>query len=108
IEGEEEIGSVNLGGFLEENREKLKSDVVVISDTGMIARGMPTLSYGLRGVTALEVKVTGPKMDLHSGIFGGAVADSIKALEQLLATLHDREGRVAIAGFYDRVKPLEH
>jgi acetylornithine deacetylase/succinyl-diaminopimelate desuccinylase-like protein len=107
IEGEEEIGSVNLGSFLEENRETLKSDVAVISDTGMIARGVPTLSYGLRGVTALEVKVTGPKMDLHSGVFGGAVANPITALAQLLATLHDRDGRVAIAGFYDRVKPLE-
>jgi acetylornithine deacetylase/succinyl-diaminopimelate desuccinylase-like protein len=108
IEGEEEIGSVNLGSFLEENRERLKSDVAVISDTGMIARGVPTLSYGLRGVTALELKVTGPKMDLHSGVFGGAVANPITALAQLLATLHDREGRVAIAGFYDRVKPLEN
>jgi acetylornithine deacetylase/succinyl-diaminopimelate desuccinylase-like protein len=107
IEGEEEIGSVHLGSFLEENRGALKSDVAVISDTGMIARGVPTLSYGLRGVTALEVKVTGPKMDLHSGVFGGAVANPITALAQLLATLHDREGRVAIAGFYDRVKPLE-
>ena len=107
IEGEEEIGSVSLPGFLEENRDALKSDVAVISDTGMIARGTPTLSYGLRGVTALEVKVTGPKMDLHSGVFGGAVANPITALAQLLATLHDREGRVAIAGFYDRVKPLE-
>jgi acetylornithine deacetylase/succinyl-diaminopimelate desuccinylase-like protein len=107
IEGEEEIGSVNLGRFLEENRETLKSDVAVISDTGMIARGVPTLSYGLRGVTALGVKVTGPKMDLHSGVFGGAVANPITALSQLLATLHDRDGRVAIAGFYDRVKPLE-
>ena len=73
----------------------------------MIARGVPTLSYGLRGVTALEVKVTGPKMDLHSGVFGGAVANPITALAQMLATLHDRDGRVAIAGFYDRVKPLE-
>ena len=72
-----------------------------------IARGVPTLSYGLRGVTALEIKVTGAKMDLHSGIFGGAVANPITALAQLLATLHDREGRVAIAGFYDRVAPLE-
>jgi acetylornithine deacetylase/succinyl-diaminopimelate desuccinylase-like protein len=108
IEGEEEIGSVHLGSFLEENREALRSDVAVISDTGMIARGVPTLSYGLRGVTALEVKVTGPKMDLHSGVFGGAVANPITALAQLLATLHDREGRVAIAGFYDRVKPLEN
>jgi acetylornithine deacetylase/succinyl-diaminopimelate desuccinylase-like protein len=107
IEGEEEIGSLNLGGFLSENREALKCDVAVVSDTGMIARGVPTLSYGLRGVTAMEIKVTGPKIDLHSGIYGGAVANPITALAQLLATLHDREGRVAIAGFYDRVKPLE-
>src|SRR6266571_7970635 len=108
IEGEEEIGSANLGNFLNQNRDSLKSDVAVVSDTGMIARGVPTLSYGLRGVTALEIKVTGPKMDLHSGVFGGAVANPITALAQLLATLHDREGRVAIAGFYDRVKPLEN
>jgi acetylornithine deacetylase/succinyl-diaminopimelate desuccinylase-like protein len=92
---------------LNQNRNALKCDVAVVSDTGMIARGVPTLSYGLRGVTALEIKVTGPKMDLHSGVFGGAVANPITALAQLLATLHDREGRVAIAGFYDRVKPLE-
>ena len=108
IEGEEEIGSANLGGFLNENRDALKSDVAVVSDTGMIERGVPTLSYGLRGVTALEIKVTGPKIDLHSGVFGGAVANPITALAQLLATLHDREGRVTIAGFYDRVKPLEN
>jgi acetylornithine deacetylase/succinyl-diaminopimelate desuccinylase-like protein len=107
IEGEEEIGSVNLGGFLSKNREALSCNVAVVSDTGMIARGVPTLSYGLRGVTALEVKVTGPKMDLHSGIYGGAVPNPITALAQLLATLHDREGHVEIAGFYDRVKPLE-
>jgi acetylornithine deacetylase/succinyl-diaminopimelate desuccinylase-like protein len=107
IEGEEEIGSGNLGGFLSENRDALKSDVAVVSDTGMIEKGVPTLSYGLRGVTALEIKVIGPKMDLHSGIFGGAVQNPITALAQLLATLHDREGRVAIAGFYDQVKPLE-
>src|SRR5258705_11393356 len=107
IEGEEEIGSAHLGGFLQENRDALKSEVAVVSDTGMVERGVPTLSYGLRGVTALEIKVTGPKMDLHSGVFGGAVQNPITALAQLLATLHDREGRVAIAGFYDRVKPLE-
>src|ERR1700751_5587088 len=107
IEGEEEIGSVSLPGFLEGNRDALKSDVAVISDTGMIARGTPTLSCGFRGVTALEIKVTGPKMDLHFAGFGGAVANPITALAQLLATLHDREGRVAITGFYDRVKPLE-
>src|SRR5204863_3470271 len=108
IEGEEEVGSDNLPIFLRENRDALRSDVALVSDTGMIAKGVPTLSYGLRGVTACEVKVTGPKMDLHSGIFGGAVANPITALSQLLATFHDREGRVAIAGFYDRVKSIEN
>jgi len=107
IEGEEEIGSGNLGNFLSQNKEALRCDVVVVSDTGMIAPGVPTLSYGLRGVTALEMKVTSAQMDLHSGIYGGAVANPITALAQLLATLHDREGRVAIPGFYDKVKPLE-
>lgn len=107
IEGEEEIGSGNLPKFLKENREALKCDVAVVSDTGMIARGVPTLSYGLRGVTALEVKLTGAKMDLHSGVFGGAVANPVTALAQLLATLHNRDGGVAIDGFYDAVKPLE-
>jgi acetylornithine deacetylase/succinyl-diaminopimelate desuccinylase-like protein len=96
-----------LGNFIHQNRDALKCDIVVVSDTGMIAPRTPTLSYGLRGVAALELKVTGPKMDLHSGIYGGAVANPATALAQLLATLHDREGRVAIAGFYDRVAPLE-
>jgi acetylornithine deacetylase/succinyl-diaminopimelate desuccinylase-like protein len=107
VEGEEEIGSPNLVNFLQQNREALKCDVVAVSDTGMIARGVPTLSYGLRGVAALNLKVTGPKLDLHSGVFGGAVANPITALAQLLATLHDREGRVAIPGFYDQVAPLQ-
>ena len=107
IEGEEEIGSGNLGNFLSQNREALKCDVVVVSDTGMIARGVPTLGYGLRGITALEVKVIGPKIDLHSGVFGGAVANPVTALARLLATLHDSDGHVAIPGFYEQVKPLE-
>ncbi len=107
IEGEEEIGSGNLPGFLKENRDALACDVALVSDTGMIARGVPTLSYGLRGVTALELKITASKMDLHSGVFGGAVANPITALAQLLATLHDENGHVAIEGFYDDVKPLE-
>ena len=107
IEGEEEIGSGNLGNFSTENREALQCDVAVVSDTGMVARGMPTLSYGLRGVTALEVKMTSAKMDLHSGVFGGAVANPVTALARLLATLHDDNGHVAIEGFYDKVKPLE-
>ena len=107
IEGEEEIGSGSLPGFLRENRDSLDCDVALVSDTGMIARGVPTLSYGLRGVTALEIKITGSKMDLHSGVFGGAVANPITALARLLATLHDKNGRIAIEGFYDDVKPLE-
>jgi len=107
VEGEEEVGSDNLPIFLKENRDALRCDVAVVSDTGMIARGVPTLSYGLRGVTACEVRVTGSKMDLHSGVFGGAVANSVTALARLLATLHDENGHVAIDGFYDDVKPLE-
>jgi acetylornithine deacetylase/succinyl-diaminopimelate desuccinylase-like protein len=107
IEGEEEIGSGNLPPFLTANREALRCDVAVVSDTGMVARGVPTLGYGLRGVTAMEVKITSAKIDLHSGIFGGAVANPITALARLLATLHDNDGRIVIPGFYDKVKPLE-
>src|SRR6195256_5779292 len=107
IEGEEEIGSANLGPFLKKNRDALKCDVVVVSDTGMVAPRTPTLSYGLRGVTALELKVTGPKIDLHSGIYGGAVANPLTAMSKLLASLHDRDGHVAIEGFYDDVEPLQ-
>jgi len=106
IEGEEEIGSGNLGNFLSQHQDALKCDVVVVSDTGMVARGVPTMSYGLRGVAALELKVSGPKMDLHSGIYGGAVANPLTALVRLLATLHDADGHIAIPGFYDDVLPL--
>ena len=107
IEGEEEVGSQNLEKFLTDNRDALKCDVVLVSDTGMIARKTPTLSYGLRGVAALEVKVTGPKIDLHSGIFGGAVTNPATALARLLATLHDQNGHIAVPGFYDDVVPLQ-
>jgi acetylornithine deacetylase/succinyl-diaminopimelate desuccinylase-like protein len=107
VEGEEEIGSGNLGNFLHQNRDALKCDIIVVSDTWMIARMTPNLSYGLRGVAALEIKLTGPKIDLHSGIYGGAVANPATALAQLLATLHDRKGRIAIEGFYDQVAPLQ-
>src|SRR5229473_8214721 len=107
IEGEEEVGSQHLGKFLSDNRDALKCEVVLVSDTGMIAPRTPTLSYGLRGVAALEVKVTGPKMDLHSGIFGGAVANPAAALARLLATLHDPNGHIAVQGFYDDVLPLQ-
>ena len=107
IEGEEEVGSQNLGKFLNDNRGALKCEVVLVSDTGMIAPRTPTLSYGLRGVAALEIKVTGAKMDLHSGIFGGAVANPAAALARLLATLHDSNGHIAVQGFYDDVAPLQ-
>lgn len=107
IEGEEEVGSQNLGKFLTDNKDALKCDVVLVSDTGMIAPKTPTISYGLRGVTALEIKVTGPKMDLHSGIFGGAVANPATALARMLGTLHDADGHIAVAGFYDDVVPLQ-
>src|SRR6266481_3651057 len=107
IEGEEEVGSQNLPKFLQQNRDALKCDVVLVSDTGMIAPGTPTLSYGLRGVAALELKVTGPNIDLHSGIYGGAVANPLTAMARLLATLHDANGHIAIPGFYDDVLPLE-
>jgi acetylornithine deacetylase/succinyl-diaminopimelate desuccinylase-like protein len=107
VEGEEEVGSQNLGKFLTDNRDALKCDVVLVSDTGMIAPQTPTMSYGLRGVVALEIKVTGPKIDLHSGIFGGAVANPAAALAKLLATLHDKNGHITVEGFYDDVVPLQ-
>jgi acetylornithine deacetylase/succinyl-diaminopimelate desuccinylase-like protein len=107
IEGEEEIGSPNLELFLRARSGELRCDVVVISDTGMVAPNVPTLTYGLRGIAAIELTVTGPAMDLHSGIFGGAVANPLTALVRLLSTLHDEAGRVAVAGFYDGVPALQ-
>lgn len=107
VEGEEEVGSQNLGKFLTDNREALKCEVVMVSDTGMIAKHQPTISYGLRGVAALEVKVTGAKMDLHSGVFGGAVANPAAALAEMLTSLHDKNGHITVDGFYDDVLPLQ-
>ena len=107
IEGEEEIGSPNLGTFLVEHRDDLRCDIAAVSDTGMVARGWPTLTYGLRGIMALELQVTGPTMDLHSGIYGGTVANPATALARLLATLHHANGRIAIEGFYDDVLPVQ-
>ncbi|MEA3209858.1 MAG: hypothetical protein QOE70_2915 [Chthoniobacter sp.] len=107
IEGEEEIGSANLETFLLGHREELRCDIIAISDTGMIAPGVPTFTYGLRGIAALQVRVTGPATDLHSGIYGGAVANPAAVLARLIASLHDSEGRVAVPGFYDGIPPLE-
>jgi acetylornithine deacetylase/succinyl-diaminopimelate desuccinylase-like protein len=106
IEGEEEVGSSNLDLFLEQNRESLRADVVVVSDTSQYAPEMPAITYGLRGIMACEVTVSGPNRDLHSGVFGGSVANPINGLCRMIAGLHDAEGRVAIPGFYDDVIPL--
>ena len=103
IEGEEEVGSGSLPEFLETNRDELACDVIAISDTGMAADGYPTLSYALRGVAAMEVKVIGPSHDLHSGVYGGAVTNPATVAARLIASLHDKHDRVAIAGFYDSV-----
>jgi acetylornithine deacetylase/succinyl-diaminopimelate desuccinylase-like protein len=107
FEGEEEIGSPNLAPFLEKHRDELKCDIIAISDTGMVAPNTGTLGYGLRGITCAEVKIIGPVRDLHSGLFGGAVANPATAMARLVASLHDSEGKVAIEGFYDEVRPLE-
>lgn len=107
LEGEEEIGSPNLPGFLAERKEELACDVIAVSDTGMVAKGVPTLGYGLRGITCCEVKVVGPSKDLHSGVYGGAVANPATAAAQLIASLHQSDGRVAVEGFYNEVAPLE-
>jgi acetylornithine deacetylase/succinyl-diaminopimelate desuccinylase-like protein len=106
IEGEEEIGSPNLAPFLQTHREELGCDVVVVSDSSMIAPGHPTFTYGLRGLAALEVHVTGPDRDLHSGIFGGAVENPAIVLARLIAGLHDKNLKVTVDGFYDGVQPI--
>jgi acetylornithine deacetylase/succinyl-diaminopimelate desuccinylase-like protein len=107
FEGEEEIGSPHLAGFLEEHRAELACDVVAISDTGMVGPGMPTFGYGLRGIACCEVVLHGPVRDLHSGIFGGAVANPAAAIARLVASLHRADGSVAVDGFYDGVRVLE-
>ena len=107
IEGEEEVGSKHLAEFLSANRDALRCDIIAISDTGMVAPRTPTFTYGLRGITAMEVRIHGPATDLHSGIYGGMVANPATAIARLIATLHDAQGRVAVPGFYDEVAPLE-
>jgi acetylornithine deacetylase/succinyl-diaminopimelate desuccinylase-like protein len=107
IEGEEEIGSPNLEEFLREHREELACDLVAISDTAMAPGNKPALTYALRGIAAMELVVRGPARDLHSGLFGGAVANPVTVLSRLIASLHDENGRVRIPGFYDDVRPLE-
>jgi acetylornithine deacetylase/succinyl-diaminopimelate desuccinylase-like protein len=106
IEGEEEVGSENLGTFVVENREKLANDIILISDTGMIANNVPSITTGLRGLSYVEVAVTGPNRDLHSGLYGGAVANPINVLTKMIAALHDENNHITIPGFYDKVEEL--
>lgn len=103
IEGEEEVGSPNLAGFIRNNREKLKSDVILISDTAMISMETPSLDTGVRGLSYIEVEVTGPNRDLHSGTYGGAVANPITILARMIASCHDADNHITIPGFYDDV-----
>jgi len=106
IEGEEEVGSDNLDKYLEEHKDSINCDIAVVSDTSQFAPGMPAITYGLRGITACEVTLHGPSKDLHSGMFGGTIANPLTGMSQLLAKLHDAEGRVQIPGFYDDVLEL--
>ncbi len=103
IEGEEEIGSVSLGAFCDKHKDMLKSDIILVSDTGMIAEDTPSITIGLRGLAYWQVEVTGPNRDLHSGLFGGAVANPINILAKMLAAVTDENGRMTIPGFYDDV-----
>jgi acetylornithine deacetylase/succinyl-diaminopimelate desuccinylase-like protein len=106
IEGEEEVGSDNLGTFVKENKAKLKADVILISDTSLISLDQPSITAGLRGLSYMEVEVTGPNRDLHSGVYGGAVANPANVLSKMIASLHDENGRITIPGFYDQVAEL--
>ena len=103
LEGEEEIGSPNLGTFCHKYKDKLKCDVILISDTSMLANDMPSITTGLRGLSYVEVEVTGPNRDLHSGVFGGAVGNPLQVLSKMVASLKDKHNRITIPGFYDRV-----
>ena len=106
IEGEEEVGSVSLWQYVQKNREKLKADALVVSDTSMLAKGVPSITYGLRGLNYYQIELTGPVRDLHSGVYGGAVPNPLTILSELFAKLHDKSFRVAIPGFYDGVAKL--
>lgn len=106
IEGEEEVGSDNLGPFVAQHKDMLSCDVILISDTGIISNRVPTITTGLRGLSYVEVEVTGPNRDLHSGIYGGAVPNPINILAEMIASLHDDKGRINIPGFYDDVEVI--
>ncbi|MFT4761393.1 MAG: acetylornithine deacetylase/succinyl-diaminopimelate desuccinylase-like protein [Paraglaciecola sp.] len=106
IEGEEEVGSVHLGQFCEDNKERLACDVILVSDTSIIANDVPSITTGLRGLSYLEVEVTGPNRDLHSGVYGGGVANPINILCDMIASLHDENNHITVEGFYDAVEEV--
>lgn len=106
IEGEEEVGSENLAEFVKYNKEKLSADVILVSDTGIIANDIPSITVGLRGLSYVEVKVVGPNRDLHSGLYGGAVANPINILSKMIASLHDENNHITVKGFYDDVEEV--
>jgi len=106
IEGEEEVGSPNLAIYVKENKAKLAADIILVSDTGMLANDVPSITTGLRGLSYVEVEVVGPNRDLHSGLYGGCVANPINILTEMIASLHDENGRITIPGFYDTVEEL--
>ena len=106
IEGEEEVGSENLAIFVKNEKERLKADIILVSDTGMLANDVPSITTGLRGLSYVEVEVTGPNRDLHSGLYGGCVANPINVLAEMIASLHDSTGKITIPGFYDKVVEL--
>jgi acetylornithine deacetylase/succinyl-diaminopimelate desuccinylase-like protein len=106
FEGEEEVGSEHLGAFVSEHKELLQADVILISDSGMFKKGVPSVTYALRGLAYMEVEVTGPNGDLHSGSFGGSIHNPIQALAEMIASLHDKNGRITVKRMYDDVLPL--
>jgi acetylornithine deacetylase/succinyl-diaminopimelate desuccinylase-like protein len=106
VEGEEEVGSVNLWNFMTKNRARLQSDALIVSDTSMLAKGVPSITYGLRGLNYYQVEITGPSQDLHSGVFGGAVPNPLTILSEMIAKLHDKSFRVTVPGFYKDVAQL--
>jgi acetylornithine deacetylase/succinyl-diaminopimelate desuccinylase-like protein len=106
IEGEEEVGSESLSWYVKRNQGKLANDIVLISDTGMISNSQPSITTGLRGLSYVEVEITGPNRDLHSGLYGGAVANPINILTKMIASLHDENNHIVIPGFYNNVEEL--
>lgn len=106
IEGEEEVGSIHLEGFIKEQKELLKADIILVSDTGMLSNDTPSITTGLRGLSYVEVEVTGPNRDLHSGLYGGCVANPLNSLAKMIASLHDENNHITIPGFYDKVVEL--